>query len=637
MSNPIVPHSFFTDFDIDLFSSGHHTQLYDKLGSHITNVDGDDGVYFAVYAPSARKVEVIGDFNYWNGHRHELNVRWDGSGIWEGFIPNIGKSELYKYRIYSHHDSEVRDKTDPFARKYEVPPKTASVVWTDDYEWSDIQWRVDRANTNTLASPMSIYEMHIGSWRKQVDSHLSLSYRELAVELVKYITEMGFTHVEFMPVMEHPYYPSWGYLSTGYFAPSSRFGDPEDLKYLIDELHNANIGVILDWVPAHFPSDEFALANFDGSALYEHPQKAKGFHPDWNSFIFNFERPQVRSFLLSSAQYWKKLFHADGLRVDAVASMLYLDYSRKDGEWSPNMYGGNEYLAAVDFVKDLNKTIYDNGDGIQMIAEESTAFPGVTSPVHDGGLGFGLKWMMGWMNDTLEYFERDPIHRKYHQGDISRSLTYAFSENYVLPLSHDEVVHGKQPLIYKMPGDEWQKFANLRLLYMYMYAHPGQKLLFMGCEIGQTTEWDVNGQVPWHLLDFAPHRGIQRLVKELNKLYKTERPFTAHNYSQEGFEWIDYQDAENSILVFMRKSQDDHLLFILNFSPVTRDDYRIGVPDNLKAYSTLLNSDESQYCGSGYRPVDKVKIEKTPKHGRDQSVRLNLPPLAGIILKPIKK
>lgn len=634
MPNYTVPHSFFSDFDLDLFVNGHHSQLYEKFGSHITKVNGIEGVYFSVYAPSARKVEVIGDFNYWNGHNHELNVRWDGTGIWEGFIPDINKGDLYKFRIYSHHDSQVRDKADPFARKYEVPPKTASVVWSDDYKWTDIQWRVDQANKDTLNSPMSIYELHIGSWKKRSNSHESLSYQELAKELLNYIVEMEFTHVEFLPVMEHPYYPSWGYLSTGYFAPSSRFGDPEDLKYLIEELHKAEIGVILDWVPAHFPSDDYALAEFDGSSLYEHPDQAKGFHPDWNSLIFNYERPQVRSFLLSSAQYWKKVFHADGLRVDAVASMLYLDYSRKDGEWTPNIYGGNEYLAAVDFLKDLNKVIYADDTGVQMIAEESTAFSGVTNPVHDGGLGFGLKWMMGWMNDTLEYFERDPIHRRFHHGDISRSLTYAFSENYVLPLSHDEVVHGKKSLVYKMPGDNWQQFANLRLLYVYMYGHPGQKLLFMGAEIAQTEEWDVDKQVQWHLLDYKPHQGVQQLVKDLNITYKNEKALTAINYHPDGFEWIDYQDFENSILVFLRKSKDDHLLFILNFSPVPRDGYKIGVPNDISSYKVHLNSDSSDYDGSDYLTTSKVKVTNQSMHGREQSIQLDLPPLSGLILKP---
>jgi len=628
MPNQVIPYSRFTNFDTDLFTAGKHYRLYEKFGSHIVEVDGISGVYFAVYAPAARKVEVIGNFNYWNGQAHDLNVRWDGSGIWEGFIPGIVKGELYKYRIYSNHDAEVRDKADPYARKYEMPPKTASIVWADDYAWADKKWLDNRHIHNHLDAPMSVYELHLGSWKKR--EHRSLHYTELADELVEYLQEMHYTHVEFLPVMEHPYYPSWGYLCTGFFAPTARYGTPDEFKFLVDKLHQAGIGVLLDWVPAHFPADEHALANFDGSKLYEHPDLQKGFHPDWNSLIFNYERPQVRSFLISSAHFWCDQFHADGLRVDAVASMLYLDYSREAGEWTPNEQGGNENFAAIDFLKELNVSIYRDFPHIQMIAEESTAFNGVTRPVDLGGLGFGLKWMMGWMNDTLEYFKYEPVHRKYHHGDISRSLTYAFSEQYVLPLSHDEVVHGKKSLIYKMPGDEWQKFANLRLMYTYMYTHPGQKLLFMGCEFGQTAEWNVDESLQWHLLEFEPHKGVQKLTQSLNKIYKKYPALYELNYVPAGFKWIDYSDGENSVLAYIRRSKNDALIVVLNFSPIVRHDYRIGVPD-FATYKEIFNSDNKTFWGSGVENVP-TKSENIPAHGQPYSILLTLPPLAGIIM-----
>lgn len=635
MQQKVLAHSLFTSFDIDLFASGHHLRLYELFGSHPLSVNGESGTYFAVYAPSAKRVEVIGDFNHWNGEAHVLHVRWDSSGIWEGFIPGVASGELYKYRIYSNHDDQVREKTDPFANKYEVPPNSASVVWGKAYDWKDDDWLIDRAVANNLDQPMTIYEVHLGSWKKSADGSRSLHYTELAKDLVNYLKEMNYTHVEFLPVMEHPYYPSWGYLCTGYFAPTSRYGDPEEFKYLVDCLHQAGIGVLLDWVPAHFPSDAYALADFDGSKLYEHPERSKGFHPDWNSLIFNFERPQVRSFLLSSAHFWMHQFHADGLRVDAVASMLYLDYSRKEGEWSPNKYGGNEYLAAIDFLKELNTSMYREFPHIQMIAEESTAFPGVTRMVDAGGLGFGLKWMMGWMNDILEYFEKDPIHRKYHHHELSRSLTYAFSENYLLPLSHDEVVHGKRALVTKMPGDEWQRFANLRLLYLWQYTHPGQKLLFMGGEFGQTTEWDVNESLPWHLLDYEPHKGMQQWMKSLNLLYKNEAALFGNNYHYEGFEWIDFNDSENSVLSFIRKSKEDYVIVVMNCSPIVRTDYCIGVPE-MTAYSEILNSDEKAFWGSGVANTESLHPSDAPRHGRPYSLSITIPPLAGIILKPIK-
>jgi len=628
----VLHHTYFTDFDLNLFAAGKHTRLYDKFGSHLTEINGQQGVYFAVYAPSARRVEVIGNFNHWNGKQHALHVKWDGSGIWEGFIPDIKNGDLYKYRIYSNHDEKIREKADPFARKYESPPKSASVVWADDYKWSDKKWVSKRKKHNHLDAPISVYELHLGSWKKK--DGRSLQYTEMADELVAYLKDMGYTHAQFMPVMEHPYYPSWGYQCTGYFAPTVRYGKPDELKLLIDALHQAGIGVFLDWVPAHFPDDEHALADFDGSKLYEHPDLAKGYHPDWKSLIFNYERPQIRSFLLSSAHFWCDYYHADGLRVDAVASMLYLDYSREEGEWTPNKFGGNEYLAAIELLKELNVSIYRDFPDVQMIAEESTAFDGVTRPVHLGGLGFGLKWMMGWMNDSLEYFEKDPIHRKHHHGDISRSLTYAFSENYMLPLSHDEVVHGKKSLIYKMPGDEWQQFANLRLLYTYMYTHPGQKLLFMGGEFGQTSEWNVNKSLDWHLLDFAPHQGVQALIKALNNCYKKEVALYHFNYSPRGFEWIDYNDGENSVLAYIRKSEKEQVIVVLNAAPVVRENYRIGVPE-LATYKEIFNSDDKKYWGSGVKNGKNIQAEKHECHGRPYSLNLVLPPLAGIILKVV--
>ena len=628
-------HSLFSEFDLELFAAGFHTRLYEKFGSHILNIDGTEGTYFAVYAPAASSVEVIGDFNHWQGNDHKLNVRWDGSGIWEGFIPGIGKGTLYKYKIHSNQDDKVREKSDPYARLYEMPPKTASIIWEDDYKWKDEPWMSKRGASQGLNQPMSTYEVHLGSWKKSDDGSRSLHYDELATELVDYVKELKFTHVEFMPVMEHPYFPSWGYLCTGYFAPSSRYGNPDLFKVLVDRLHEAGIGVILDWVPAHFPSDEYALADFDGSALYEHPDKSKGFHPDWNSLIFNFERPQIRSFLLSSARFWLDQYHADGLRVDAVASMIYLDYSREEGEWTPNIYGGNEYLAAVDFIRTLNKSMYHDFPGIHMIAEESTAFPGVTKPVDVNGLGFGLKWMMGWMNDALEYFLKDPIHRKYHHHEISRSLTYAFTENYLLPLSHDEVVHGKGSLFEKMPGDDWQKLANIRLLFLSMYTHPGQKLLFMGCEFGQTSEWNVNYSLHWELLNYPGHSGLKNWVQSLNEIYVKEESLYGLNYSPEGYEWIDYSDAENTVLSFMRKSKNEYVVVVLNFSPVVRNDYRVGVPENTN-YEEILNSDQSQFGGSNVLNSSTIVVEKISKHGRQNSINITLPPLGGVILKSIK-
>ncbi len=631
--NKIIPFSRFSDFDLDLFRAGNHCRLYDNFGSHIMTVNGETGTYFAVFAPAAKSVKVIGDFNHWSADgTSELFVQWNGSGIWEGFIPGVQAGALYKYSILSNHDDKIREKADPYARRTEMPPKSASVVEHSDYKWEDASWMSIRHNPNSLGKPMSVYECHLGSWKKSNEEHRSLHYTELAEELVNYLTEMNFTHVEFLPVMEHPYYPSWGYLCTSYFAPTSRYGSPDDLRFLIDKLHQNNIGVILDWVPAHFPNDEFALADFDGTCLYEHPDRKKGFHPDWNSLIFNYEREEIRAFLLSSAHYWCKEFHVDGLRVDAVASMIYLDYSRDDGGWEPNIHGGNEYLAAIEFLKELNTSIYRDFPDIQMIAEESTAFNGVSRPVDAGGLGFGLKWMMGWMNDTLEYMSKDPIHRKYHHNEISRSLTYAFSENYMLPLSHDEVVHGKGSIAQKMPGDEWQKFANLRLLYCYMYTHPGQKLLFMGNDIGQTSEWNVDHGIEWHLLEFAPHKGVQKMIKDLNFLYKNEPALYEKNYDGDGFEWIEWNDSQNCVLAFIRKGVESEVIVICNFTPNLLENYRIGVPEK-GLYKMIFNSDLSEYWGANSDYSEFKASEALPYHERSNSMEITVPPLGAIVYK----
>ena len=632
MANQTIAYSLFSDEDIYLFRSGRHTRLYEKFGSHQVEVDGIKGTYFSVYAPAAREVQVVGNFNFWNGKSHRLGVRWDQSGIWEGFIPGVGPGELYKFRIYSNHDSKVRDKADPYSLFYEAPPKTSGITWELDYKWKDKKWMKSRQDVDLYHSPVSIYEVHLGSWKKNHEENRSLHYSELAQELVSYVKELGFTHIEFLPVTEHPYYPSWGYLSTGYFAPTSRFGSPQEFMALVDACHQQDIGVILDWVPAHFPADDAFLANFDGSCVYEHPDPKKGFHPDWNSLIFNYDRGEVRSFLLSSACFWLDKYHIDGLRVDAVASMLYLDYSRDDGQWQPNEYGGNENLSAIHFIKEMNQHCYEQFPGITMIAEESTSFYGVSKPVSEGGLGFGFKWMMGWMNDTLQYMSRDPIYRTYHHNEISFSMVYAYSESYVLPLSHDEVVHGKESLIYKMPGDEWQRFANLRLLYAYMFAHPGHKLLFMGNEIGQTAEWNVNEALHWHLLQYRFHSGIQNLITDLNKLLKNQKALYEQQFEEEGFEWIDHTDHQNSVIAFSRSSAKQNIVVVCNFTPKVCENYRIGVPKK-GFYKEVLNSDDSDYGGSGIDTPGKIKTESIEKHGRDHSIEVTLPSLSCIFLR----
>jgi len=628
MEQRTIAHSLFTDFDINLFKAGKHYNLFDKMGSHPMTLNGVQGTYFAVWAPSAKKVSVVGDFNYWLEGDHALNVRWDGSGIWEGFIPNVGPGNLYKYKIQSHHNGVVTEKADPYARFCEHPPKTASVVWEEAYTWKDKKWLTQRKKSNQLDQAISVYEVHLSSWKKKADGK-SLSYADMAKELVAYVKEMAYTHVEFMPIMEYPYDPSWGYQLTGYYAPTSRFGTPVELKALIDAFHQENIAVILDWVPSHFPSDDHGLGFFDGSHLYEHPDPRKGYHKDWKSLIFNYERPEVRSFLISNAVFWMQEYHIDGLRVDAVASMLYLDYSREAGEWEPNEFGGRENLAVQGFLKDLNLELYSRFEGIQTIAEESTAFPMVSRPTDIGGLGFGMKWMMGWMHDTLEYFKKDAIYRKYHQNDISFSLTYAFTENFMLPLSHDEVVYGKKSILGRMPGDEWQRFANLRTLYGYMFTHPGAKLNFMGGEFGQHQEWNFEHSLDWHLTQYDYHQGIQATIKELNRLYKSSKALHQLQFSSEGFEWLSYDDSENSILAYVRKgkTKKERVVVICNFTPTPHESYQIGVPEG-KSLSLLFNSDEPHYGGSNFTLQKEYFIAKNYSHGKNQSVILRIPPLS---------
>ncbi|GGD17608.1 1,4-alpha-glucan branching protein GlgB [Hyunsoonleella pacifica] len=630
----VKPHSLFTEFDINLFKAGKHFRLYEKFGSHIVTVDGIEGTYFAVWAPSAKQVSVIGDFNYWMEGEHQLNVRWDSSGIWEGFIPMVGKGAIYKYKIQSHHNDVKTEKADPYARRSEHPPKTASIVWDDTYKWKDNKWMKKRKKNNATDAPYSVYEVHLGSWKKNVEENRFMSYFELADELVSYVKEMNFTHVELMPIMEYPYDPSWGYQITGYFAPTSRYGYPEEFKYLVDKLHQNDIGIILDWVPSHFPEDAHGLGFFDGTHLYEHPDRRKGYHQDWKSLIFNYERNEVRSFLISNAIFWLDQYHADGLRVDAVASMLFLDYSREDGEWEPNIYGGRENLAVIDFLKQLNEEVYASFPGVQTIAEESTAFPMVSKPTFSGGLGFGMKWMMGWMHDTLEYFKKDPVYRKYHHNEITFSLAYAFTENFMLPLSHDEVVYGKNSILGRMPGDEWQRFANLRLLYGYMFTHPGTKLLFMGGEFGQYNEWDFQGSLDWNLLEFKPHQDLQNYFKHLNGLYKSTPALYEKGFDHEGFEWISYDDHENCVISYIRKgyNNDENVAVVCNLTPSVHKNYKIGVNSKGKL-KEIFNSDAKAFGGSGVVNTKQITIKKTEWNGKPYSAEITLPPLAITVFK----
>lgn len=627
--------SLLTDQDIYLFKEGNHFRLYEKMGAHVVTAGGVEGTYFAVWAPNARSVAVIGDFNGWNSTSHPLNARWDGSGIWEGFIPGLGQGVIYKYHIVSKFKRYRVDKGDPFALCWETPPKTASMVWDLRYEWKDQGWMKERHRPNALGSPLSVYEVHLGSWRRVPgEPPRFLTYREMAPSLAEYVKSNGFTHVEFLPVMEHPFYGSWGYQTVGYFAPTSRYGPPEDFMYLIDCLHQNDIGVILDWVPSHFPADEHGPAYFDGTHLYEHADLRQGFHPDWSSYIFNYGRNEVRAFLISNALFWLDRYHADALRIDAVASMLYLDYSRKQGEWIPNRYGGRENIEAVSFLKRLNEVVYGEFPDAQTIAEESTAWPMVTRPLYLGGLGFGMKWNMGWMHDTLAYLSRDPIHRKFHHDQLTFSVWYAFSENFLLALSHDEVVHGKGSLIGKMPGDDWQKFANLRLLFGYMFTHPGKKLLFMGGEFGQWREWAHEESLDWHLLEYGPHQGLQQWVRDLNRFYREEPALYELDFERNGFEWIDFRDWENSLISFIRRGRSTKglLLVVCNFTPVPRHSYRVGVPVD-GFWREALNSDAKEYGGSGQGNFGGLEADPIPFHGRPYSLSLTLPPLSIICLQ----
>ena len=627
---------WLTDFDRYLLGSGNHWKLYEKLGAHPRKVQDQQGVNFALWAPNAQSIQVVGDFNQWDGRAHPMRKQIP-SGVWELFVPNVQAGMNYKYRVRSL-DGRVIDKADPFAFYSEVPPRTASIVHSLSYQWNDASWLDERAQNRILQKPISIYEVHLGSWRKcEGTNHGWLNYRALAHQLVEYCQQMGFTHLELLPISEHPFSGSWGYQTTGYFSATSRYGTPEDFMYFVDHCHQNSIGVIIDWVPAHFPKDALGLYRFDGSALYEHEDPRQGEHPDWGTMVFNYGRHEVRNFLISNALFWFDRFHIDGLRVDAVASMLYLDYSRNPGDWVPNEFGGRENLDAVHFLREFNRQVHSDFPGVLTIAEESTAWPGVSHPVDVGGLGFSMKWNMGWMNDTLRYMRRDPVHRKHHQNDLTFSLIYAYSENFQLPLSHDEVVHGKGSLIGQMPGDLWQKFANLRLLFSYMWTHPGKKMLFMGGELAQWHEWNYDGQLQWELLQWQTHAGIQQTLADLNRLLIDEKPLHQLDFSGEGFEWIDCQNAHESVLGFLRKSHDqgqsEHLLVCLNFTPVVRP-YRMGVPQ-AGDYVEIFNSDAAKYGGSGVTNQGPLQADgHIPYHGQVASLELTLPPLGAVILKP---
>ena len=629
----MIAPSLLTPFDLHLFNEGTHGHLYEKLGAHLSS--DPDGATFAVWAPNADSVSVIGDFNSWDKNANQLHPR-EQSGIWEGFIPGVSHGALYKYHVHSRVTRTGMDKADPFAAFSEAPPRQASIVWDLTYDWGDGVWMSERSRANERQAPWSVYELHIGSWmRMPEDNNRWLTYRELAPKLADYAIGLGFTHVELMPVMEHPLYQSWGYQVEGYFAPTSRYGTPQDFMYLVDHLHQRGVGVILDWVPSHFPTDEFGLQNFDGTHLFEHADPRLGLHPDWGSSIFNYGRNEVRGFLMSSALSWLNRYHADGLRVDGVASMLYLDYSRKQGEWIPNKFGGRENLEAVDFLRRFNIEVYKEQPNTQTIAEESTSWPMVSRPTYLGGLGFGMKWDMGWMHDTLKYMAEDPVHRKFHHNDLTFRMLYAFNENFMLPLSHDEVVHGKGSLIQKMPGDEWQKFANMRLLFAWMYAQPGKKLIFMGGEFGQWHEWDVESSLDWHLLNHAPHAGLSHWVGDLNRVLREENALHEIDFDPAGFSWIDASDNEQSVVSVLRKGSapDDLLIAAFNFTPVPRHNYQIGAPKG-GHWRELLNSDAPMYGGSGQGNLGGVDASPVGRHGLLHSVTLTLPPLGAIYLKP---
>ncbi len=634
-TKPVWNYSILYDDDIANFQNGTHYQLYNKLGSKRLEVLGKEGYYFSVWAPNATQVAVVGDFNGWDKNAHMLEPRWDRSGIWEGFIPGIKKGFLYKYHI-TGFEGAVTIKGDPFANYWECRPKTSTIAWELDYQWNDAEWMQTREKHNALNAPWSVYEVHLASWMRPdpYNEESYNSYHNIAEHLVPYVKDMGFTHVELMPVMEHPFDGSWGYQLTGYFAATSRFGEPEGLMYLIDQFHQAGIGVILDWVPSHFPYDAHGLYLFDGTHTYEYADMRKGFHPDWNSYIFNYRRGEVKSFLISSARFWFELYHIDGIRVDAVSSMLKLDYSRTHGQWEPNEYGGNGNLEAIAFIKDLNETIYRDFPDVQTIAEEATDWPGVTKPTFMSGLGFGMKWMMGWMHDTLDYFKMDPYYRRHHQNKFSFSMMYFYDENFMLPLSHDEVVHGKSPMIYKMPGDDWQKFANLRTLYTYMWTHPGGRLLFMGNEFGQTSEWNYKTELDWGLLRYESHKGLQACVRDLNRILKATPALFCSQFKIEGFEWIDLNHRDECVIVYRRKAPDkkDDLLVILNLTPVVRYDWEVELTGTYYTRE-VFNSNDSKYWGSGDVFNPEVRWELVDEKEKKYKIKVNLPALSGIILK----
>jgi 1,4-alpha-glucan branching enzyme len=636
MHDPYAFLPVLTDYDRYLLNEGTHWQSYDKLGAHARTVDGVQGMNFVVWAPNANGVSLIGDFNSWDARRHPMRKHIP-SGFWELFVPGMGPKQIYKYRI--QHAGGVLDKADPYGFAAELPPRTASLTWDlESYQWSDAEYMSKLQENNRLDAPHSVYEIHLGSWRRPDDpNRIWLNYRDLAHQLVEYIQQLGFTHIELLPVTEHPFTGSWGYQTTGYYAPTSRYGTPDDFMYFVDYCHRHGIGVILDWVPAHFPRDDHGLRLFDGTALYEHADPRQGEHRDWGTLIFNYGRHEVANFLLSNALFWLDKYHIDGLRVDAVASMIYLDYSRDSGDWIPNQFGGRENLEAIQLIKQFNEQVHLQHPGVLTIAEESTAWPGVSRPTYLGGLGFSLKWNMGWMNDTLSYMEHEAIHRRFHHDELTFSLIYAFHENFVLPLSHDEVVHGKGSLLDKMPGDEWQRFANLRLLYTYMWTHPGKKLLFMGGEIGQWNEWDADGCLQWDLLQWDPHQGIQRLVGDLNRLYRTEKALHEVDFDGAGFQWIDCHNYDESTLSYLRigKRPEDVVLSCLNFTPVVRKRYRVGVP-HPGAYAEIFNSDSEYYAGTNVGNGSGIVADAFPSHGCPYSVELTLPPLAGLVLKPLR-
>lgn len=625
--------SQLTDLDLHLFHEGSHNRLYQKFGAHTGSIDGRPGTHFAVWAPNAERVSIVGDFNDWKPNRHPLQVRND-SGVWEGFIPGVGEGAAYKYSIGSRYKRYRVDKADPFSFHNEVPPRTASIVRGLEYAWGDSDWMASRGGRNSLRAPMSIYEVHLGSWMRVSDEdNRPLTYREITPHLGDYVQRMGFTHVELLPIMEHPFYGSWGYQTTGFFAPTSRYGSPQDFMFLVDQLHQRGIGIILDWVPSHFPDDAHGLAFFDGTHLYEHADQRQGIHPEWHSHIFNYGRSEVRSFLLSSALFWLDVYHADGLRVDAVASMLYLDYGRQPGEWIPNQYGGNENLAAISFLQQMNRDIYETHPDVQTIAEESTTWPMVSRPTYLGGLGFGLKWDMGWMHDTLQYFSKDPIYRRFHHNQLTFRGMYMFSENYLLPLSHDEIVYGKGSLLAQMPGDEWQKFANLRLLFGYMYSQPGKKLLFMGGEFGQQNEWYHERSLDWHLTNGPINSGLQRWVEDLNRTYRSRPALFLEDFTPAGFEWIDANDSDKSMISYLRRggNANETIAVVCNFTPVPRHNYRIGVPFG-GTWQEILNSDATLYGGSGQGNMGSVETAPVPFHGRPCSLTLTVPPLGVVFL-----